>query len=62
MAYSSSGLGLRRHEPPSRAWAAQLAARGKHWMIIWTALANRANRIAFAMVGDQTLYEPARSS
>jgi transposase len=56
------GQGLRHHEPANRAYAAQLAARGKHSMIIWTALANRANRIAFAMVRDQTLYEPARWS
>jgi hypothetical protein len=28
-------------------------------MIIWTALANRANRIAFVMVRDQTVYDPA---
>jgi hypothetical protein len=28
-------------------------------MVIWTALANRANRIAFAMVRDQTVYDPA---
>ncbi|MDP8929723.1 MAG: transposase, partial [Actinomycetota bacterium] len=51
--------GLRHHEPAARAYAARLAARGKHSMVIWTALANRANRIAFAMVRDQTVYEPS---
>ena len=54
------GLGLRHHEPAARAYAARLAARGKHSMVIWTALANRANRIAFAMVRDQTPYDPTR--
>ncbi len=34
-------------------------ARGKQSMVIWTALANRANRIAFAMVRDQTVYDPS---
>jgi transposase len=51
--------GLRHHDRAARAYAARLADRGKHSMIIWTALANRANRIAFAMVRDQTLYDPA---
>jgi transposase len=52
-------LGLRHHDRAARAYAARLADRGKHSMIIWTALANRANRIAFAMVRDQTVYDPA---
>lgn len=51
--------GLRHHEPAARRYAATLAARGKHSMVIWTAVANRANRIAFAMVRDQTAYDPA---
>ncbi len=49
--------GLRHHEAASRAYAARLAAWGKHSMVIWTALANRANLIAFAMVRDQTVYD-----
>ena len=51
--------GLRHHDRAARAYPAQLADRGKHSMVIWTALANRANRIAFAMVRDQTVYDPA---
>lgn len=52
--------GLRHHDPAARAYAARLAARGKPSMIAWTALANRANRIAFAMVRDQAVYDPDR--
>ena len=52
--------GLRLHDAPTRAYAARLAARGKHSKIIWCAVARRANRIAFAMVRDQTTYDPDR--
>ena len=55
------GVGLWRHDPPARAWAAQLRARGKAKGVIATALANRAGRIAFAMVRDQTAYQSDRS-
>jgi hypothetical protein len=41
------------------AYAARLRERGKPGGIIITALARRANKIAFAMVRDQTLYDPA---
>ena len=54
------GQGLRHHERAARIHAARLAARGKHSMIIWTAMANRANRIAFAMVRDQQPYDAGR--
>jgi transposase len=54
------GVGLWRHDPPARAWAAQLRARGKAKGVIATALANRACRIAFAMVRDQKAYQPDR--
>ena len=51
------GLGLRHHEPAARRYAAGLAARGMPSMVIWTAVANRANRIAFAMMRDQTAHD-----
>jgi transposase len=54
------GVGLWRHDPSARAWAAQLRARGKAKGVIATALANRAGRIAFAMVRNQTAYQPDR--
>ncbi len=54
------GQGLRHHEHAARVRAAQLAAQGKHSMIIWTVMANRANRIAFAMVKDQQPYDVQR--
>jgi transposase len=54
------GVGLWRHDGPARAWAAQLRARGKAKGVVATALANRACRIAFAMVRDQQPYQPDR--
>ena len=54
------GQGLRHHEHAARVRAAQLAAQGKHSMIIWTVMANRANRIAFAMVKNQQPYDVQR--
>ena len=52
------GRGLRQHDPAAGRYAAQLAARGKHSAVIGCAMANRANRIAFAMVRDQAPYDP----
>ncbi len=54
------GQGLRHHEHAARIRATQLAAQGKHSMIIWTVMANRANRIAYAMVKDQQPYDVRR--
>ena len=54
------GVGLWRCDPPARAYAAGLRARGKHGGVIACALAQRANRIAFAMVRDQASYDPDR--
>jgi len=52
------GVGLWHRDPAARDYAAALRERGKPGGIIATALARRANKIAFAMVRDQTLYEP----
>ncbi len=54
------GIGLWMHDPASRQHAAALRARGKHGLVIACALAHRANRIAFALVRDQTSYQPER--
>jgi transposase len=54
------GVGLWHCDPPARAYAASLRTRGKPGGVIACALANRANRIAFAMVRDQTAYDPDR--
>jgi transposase len=54
------GMGLWLCDPASRARIAALRARGKPSGIIACAMANRANRIAFAMVRDQTPYDPQR--
>lgn len=54
------GVGLWRSDAPSRDYATALRARGKHGGIVLCALAHRANRIAFALVRDQTSYDPTR--
>jgi transposase len=54
------GVGLWLTDPPSKTYAAALRARGKHGGIITCALAHRANRIAHALVRDQTAYDPTR--
>ncbi len=54
------GLGLWHSEPAARTYGAGLRARGKPGAVITIALANRANRIAFAMVRDQHPWEPSR--
>lgn len=53
------GMGLWLVEPAARARAAELKARGMKGKVVACAMANRANRIAFAMVRDQSLYDPA---
>jgi transposase len=54
------GMGLWLCDPATRPKVAALRARGKPAGIIACALANRANRIAFAMVRDQVAYDPNR--
>jgi transposase len=54
------GVGRWRCDPAARADAASLRARGKHGGVIATAVAQRANRIAFAMVRDQACYDSDR--
>jgi len=53
------GVGLWHQDPAARAYATGLRERGKPGAIITCALGRRANKIAFAMVRDQTLYDPA---
>ena len=54
------GMGLWLCDPASKPRIAELKARNKPNGIIACAMANRANRIAFAMVRDQTPYDPTR--
>jgi transposase len=56
------GVGLWHQDPAARAYAAGLRERGKPGAVIACALAYRANKIAFAMVRDQTVYDPTRWS
>jgi transposase len=48
------------NDPAAKAYGAGLRARGKKGGVISCAMANRANRIAFALVRDQTNYDPRR--
>lgn len=52
------GLGLWLNDPAAKQRAAELRARGKKGGVIACAMAHRANRIAFALVRDQTNYNP----
>ncbi|MFL5910606.1 MAG: hypothetical protein ACJ768_08590, partial [Gaiellaceae bacterium] len=54
------GIGLWLTDPAAKTYAAGLRARGKRGGIIACALAHRANRIAYALVRDQTSYQPTR--
>jgi transposase len=54
------GLGLWLADPAAKRYGQQLRARGKQGGIIACAMAHRANKIAYAMVRDQTGYDPAR--
>lgn len=54
------GIGLWLNEPAATARAVELRARGKKGGVIACAMANRANRIAFALVRDQVGYDPDR--
>jgi transposase len=54
------GIGLWHKDPGAKTYGAQLRARGKPGGIIITAMAHRANRIAFAMVRDQHPWDGSR--
>lgn len=54
------GVGLWLNDPAAKAYGAQLRARGKKGLVIGCAMANRANRIAYALVRDQAGYDPGR--
>ena len=54
------GIGLWLNDPSARRYGAQLRARGKKGGVIACAMAHRANKIAYALVRDQSGYDPAR--
>ena len=54
------GLGLWHADPAARRYGQALRARGKKGGVIGCAMAHRANKIAYAMVRDQTGYDPSR--
>jgi transposase len=54
------GVGLWLNDAGAKTYAATLRHRGKKGGVIACALANRANRIAYALVRDQQPYDPSR--
>lgn len=54
------GVGLWLSDPAAKTHAAALKTRGKSGGVIACAMAHRANRIAFALIRDQTHYDPNR--
>ena len=54
------GIGLWLSDPAAKRYGQPLRARGKNGGIIACAMAHRANKIAYAMVRDQTGYDPTR--
>lgn len=54
------GNGLWLHDSASKAYGANMRKRGKKGKVIACAMANRANRIAYALVRDQCPYDPTR--
>jgi transposase len=54
------GIGLWLVDPAAKAYGQSLRARGKKGGVIACAMANRASRIAFALVRDHTHYDPSR--
>jgi transposase len=54
------GIGLWLSEPAAKRYGQALRARGKNGGVIACAMAHRANKIAYAMVRDQTGYQPLR--
>jgi transposase len=54
------GIGMWHADPAARRYGQQLRTRGKKGGVIGCAMANRANKIAYAMVRDQSGYDPDR--
>jgi transposase len=54
------GIGLWHADPAARRYGQQLRARGKKGGVIGCAMAHRANKIAYALVRDQSGYDPGR--
>ena len=54
------GIGLWMCDPAAKRYGHTLRARGKKGAVIGCAMAHRANKIAYAMVRDQTGYQPDR--
>jgi transposase len=54
------GIGMWHADPAARRYGQQLRARSKKGGVIGCAMANRANKIAYAMVRDQSGYDPDR--
>lgn len=56
------GMGLWLNDPAAKTYGQSLRARGKEGGVIACAMANRANRIAFALLRDQAGWDPTHWS
>jgi hypothetical protein len=54
------GIGMWHADPAARRYGQQLRACGTKGGVIGCAMANRANKITYAMVRDQSGYDPDR--
>lgn len=54
------GMGLWLSDPAAKTYGSTLRERGKKGLVIACAMAHRANRIAFALVRDQSAYDPSK--
>ena len=54
------GRGVRKHEPDFAAYYRRLTSSGKPPLVALVAVGHRAHRLAFAMMRNQTLYDPHR--
>ena len=54
------GIGLWHADPAAKSYGQALRARGKKGGVIGCAMAHRANKIAYALVRDQSGYDPDR--
>jgi hypothetical protein len=52
------GKGLSDHHPEFRAYKRQKIAAGKKKTVAAVAVAHRAHRLAFAMIRNQTVFDP----
>ena len=54
------GIGIWHADQAARRYSQQVRARGKKGGVIGCAMANRTNKLAYALVRDESGYDPDR--